>query len=320
MDAALPVERSKLTARYGWGRLVVLAALLVLAAGVSGDELLIKVEGAEAEALVQAVAGTLNSIESFRMTVRQVRKSEFFEDVETRGTVVWKKPIFLLWSETAQGTDAVEAVTVVTPARYLQYIAALNKAETIDLAANREFDREFRSYLETLQGGYARIKAAYDFQVYRVPAEGEAVPVPAPAAPAAPAPAMAAPAAPAAVPTAAPAASTPPAPPVPAAPVADPPAEWQKACAAFKAVYGHDAADYRIKFKPTTDKLKRQFTHIGFHVGGVQLLDRITVAKADGEITETHILSLTGVNAPVPDSEFAFTVPPGVTVENLSEE
>jgi hypothetical protein len=199
-------------------------------------------------------------------------------------------------------------------------------AETIDLVKNRQFDRDFRHYLESLKGGYAKLKEAYDFQVYRVPDAGEVVPAepaagpqPADARPVPPPPA-APPATPAPAPQLAPGAAPGLAPePVPAVAV-DPLAQWQASAAAFKAAYGRDTTAYRIKFKPTADKLKRQFAHINFYVGGATILTQITVAKADGDIIETHILALAGVNAPVADSVFEFAVPAGVTVENLAEE
>ncbi len=309
--------------RYGLFILFIVSAVWVWPA----EEQLEKVKGKDAEEIVRIVADTLKECRSFTLEVRKTAVSEeFFDEVVTDGVIVWQKPMNVRWTETNPETKNVESVAVLNPEKYYNYVPELNLVEVLDIKGKDEVEKGFKQYMEILDGGYEKLSEKYSFLVFRVKQDGEK-----------PSASPKDEKAEKAVPEEKAEAESAPETETKSEEAADKPEhenkkekkaktekeirqQWADACTAFKNRFGAGPEMYRIKFKPKNEEAKKKLIHINFYVSEKNILSKISVAKAGGDVTHTEILNIKDINKEPDKKLFTFKIPKGAEVQKLLED
>ena len=291
-----------------WGAVLALIVIFISASSAYAEDL-VKVEGKEADELVRIVVNSLNSMDSFALKIKKVRTSEFFEPVTMVSDVYWKKPMHVKWIESNPETKKMEAVSVLSPDKYIHYVKVLNTVEILKINKHKDVKKKFKEYTELINGGYKAVSKKYSFIVFRVkngnkkekvqtnkdPVDNKKE-------------------------TAADKKETPKPKESLKTEKENPLAAWQKMCSEFKTAYGRSTSEYRIKFKPQTKEMKKEIIHINFVIHDGTIISKIIIAKADGEIISSEVLKLSEINKDIPEKTFIFEIPPKAEVKYLLED
>ena len=290
---------------------IALLSCFSLCADMAKEEL-VRIRGGEAEDAVRITVDVLAQMKSFALKIRKTRTSEFFEPVKTESEILWKEPMFLKWTERNPVTKKTESVSLLTPERYIHFVKGLNTVEILDMKKHKDIRKKFDSYMKMISGGYREVKGRYTFLVYRVKGADK--------------------------------------PEKKSGSIREPekeqPAEkkhgkqelaeekskenekkkkdilrlWKEQCAAFRKTYGSHPSEYRIKFKPRTKELKKEITHINIVLNKRTIIGRVITVRADGDIIQSDIAALSDINSDIPESAFAFDIPPDAQVKYLLED
>ena len=118
-----------------WGAVLALIVIFISASSAYAEDL-VKVEGKEADA--------------FALKIKKVRTSEFFEPVTMVSDVYWKKPMHVKWIESNPETKKMEAVSVLSPDKYIHYVKVLNTVEILKINKHKDVKKKFKEYTELI--------------------------------------------------------------------------------------------------------------------------------------------------------------------------